>query len=52
MSWRALWALVLWASVASFALVSALVALGGWREVRALFRALDDAERRKTHEPR
>ena len=47
MSWLTLWALVFWASVGSFALVSVLVAFGGYREVRDLFRGLADAERRK-----
>ena len=51
MSWLTLWALVFWVSVASFALVSALVALGGFREVQELFRAFADAERRKTDPP-
>lgn len=51
MSWLTLWALVFWISVASFALVSALVAFGGFREVRALFRAFADAERRKPRGP-
>ena len=51
MSWLTLWALVFWVSVASFALVSGLVALGGYREVRDLFRALAGAERRKAGDP-
>jgi hypothetical protein len=44
-SWLALWAVVFYVSVGSFALVSALVAIGGYREVRELFHALADAER-------
>jgi hypothetical protein len=47
MSWLTLWAAVFWISVASFAIVSALVTIGGFREVRELFRALAEAERRK-----
>jgi len=39
MSWLVLWAIVFYASVGSFALVSALVAVGGFREVRELFQA-------------
>jgi len=39
MSWLVLWAIVFYASVGSFALVSALVAIGGFREVRELFQA-------------
>ena len=39
MSWLTLWAIVFYASVGSFALVSALVAVGGFREVRELFQA-------------
>jgi len=39
MSWLVLWAIVFYASVGSFALVSALVAIGGFREVRELFHA-------------
>ncbi|HEY2942663.1 MAG TPA: hypothetical protein VGN09_09545 [Vicinamibacteria bacterium] len=39
MSWLILWAIVFYASVGSFALVSALVAIGGFREVRELFQA-------------
>ena len=39
MSWLILWAIVFYASVGSFALVSALVAIGGLREVRELFQA-------------
>jgi len=40
MSWLTLWAIVFYASVASFALVSALVAVFGYREVRELFASL------------
>lgn len=52
MSWLTLWAIVFWGSVASFAIVSALVAFGGLREVRGLFRAFADAERRRDRGPR
>jgi len=53
MSWLGLWAVVFYVSVASFALVSALVAIGGYREVRELFQAFADAERgRKPPDPR
>lgn len=45
MSWLALWAIVFYASVASFALVSALVAVFGYREVRELFASLDERRR-------
>jgi hypothetical protein len=45
MSWLGLWAVVFYGSVGSFALVSALVAIGGYREVRELFQGLADAER-------
>ena len=47
MSWLVLWAIVFYASVGSFALVSALVAIGGYREVRELFQALAE----KTRDP-
>ena len=47
MSWLVLWAIVFYASVSSFALVSALVAIGGYREVRELFQALAE----KTRDP-
>jgi len=47
-SWLTLWAIVFYASVASFALVSALVAVFGYGEVRELFQDLA----RKTREPR
>jgi hypothetical protein len=45
MSWLTLWAIVFYGSVASFALVSALVAIFGYREVRELFQQL--AEKRR-----
>jgi len=45
MSWLILWAIVFYVSVASFALVSALVAIGGFREVRELFQALAEKMR-------
>jgi len=45
MSWLTLWAIVFYGSVASFALVSALVAIFGYREVRELFQPL--AEKRR-----
>ena len=45
MSWIILWAIVFYVSVGSFALVSALVAIGGFREVRELFRALAERTR-------
>ena len=48
MSWLTLWAIVFYASVASFALVSALVAVLGYREVRELFSAFAE----KTRDPR
>ena len=47
MSWLTLWAIVFYGSVASFALVSALVAIFGYREVRELFEKLAD----RTREP-
>jgi hypothetical protein len=47
MSWVILWAIVFYGSVGSFAIVSALVAIGGFREVRELFRAFAA----KTREP-
>ena len=40
MSWLTLWAIVFYAAVASFALVSALVAVFGYGEVRELFQDL------------
>ena len=45
MSWLMLWAIVFYASVASFALVSALVAVLGFREVRELFRGFAEKAR-------
>ena len=39
MSWVLLWAIVFYGSVGSFAIVSALVAIGGFREVRELFQS-------------
>jgi hypothetical protein len=45
MSWLILWAIVFYVSVGSFALVSALVAIGGFREVRELFQALAEKMR-------
>jgi len=44
MSWLTLWAIVFYASVGSFALVSALVAVFGLREVRELFRGFAEKE--------
>jgi hypothetical protein len=45
MSWLTLWAIVFYVSVASFALVSALVAIFGYREVRELFASLAERKR-------
>jgi hypothetical protein len=45
MSWLILWAMVFYVSVGSFALVSALVAIGGFREVRELFQSLEAKDR-------
>jgi hypothetical protein len=45
MSWLTLWAIVFYVSVASFALVSALVAIFGHGEVRELFTALAEKNR-------
>jgi hypothetical protein len=51
MSWLTLWAVVFYAAVGSFALVSVLVTVGGFREVRELFQAF--AERGpKPRDPR
>jgi hypothetical protein len=51
MSWLAFWAIVFWVSVGSFALVSTLVAFGGLREVRALFRELAELSRGRRQGP-
>jgi hypothetical protein len=45
MSWLTLWATVFYVSVASFALVSALVAVFGYGEVRELFQQLGEKKR-------
>lgn len=45
MSWLILWAIVFYVSVGSFALVSALVAIGGYGEVRELFQRLAEKMR-------
>jgi hypothetical protein len=45
MSWLILWAIVFYVAVGSFALVSALVAFGGFREVRELFQTLAEKMR-------
>jgi hypothetical protein len=47
MSWLTLWAVVFYASVGSFALVSALVAVLGFREVRELFRSFAEKPRER-----
>lgn len=45
MSWLALWTVVFFVALGSFALVSALVAVRGWGEVRELFEDLEKASR-------
>jgi hypothetical protein len=47
MSWLTLWAIVFYVSVGSFALVSALVAVLGFREVRELFRSFAEKPRER-----
>jgi hypothetical protein len=45
MSWLGLWTAVFFAALGAFAVVSALVAVRGWGEVRALFEELDASRR-------
>lgn len=41
MSWLALWTAVFFVALGAFTLVSALVAVRGWAEVRELFEELE-----------
>jgi hypothetical protein len=43
MTWLALWTAVFFAALAAFTIVSALVAVRGWGEVRELFTDLEAA---------
>jgi hypothetical protein len=44
MTWLVLWTVVFFGALGAFLLVSALVTVRGWAEVRALFQELEAAE--------
>lgn len=47
MSWMALWTLVFFVTLATFAVISALIAIKGVDEIKELFRELDASRDRR-----
>jgi hypothetical protein len=50
LSWLAWWTLVFFATLAAFAVISALIAIRGIGEIRELFSGLEARERRDEQE--
>ncbi len=47
MSWMALWTLVFFVTLATFAVISALIAIKGIDEIKELFRELEASKTRR-----